>query len=101
MSSRVSPSIGSSRLTLLFTNAEPAAESRIVHDDGLRALGAGGDEAYFDADLFGQKIDIAASVGGKGIHLRHSKCRTAPARQRCVDRLDAPQVLRNCRQRFT
>lgn len=51
--------------TFSFAIAEPATKSRVVHDDRLRALGAGGDEADLDADLFGEKVDVATSVGGK------------------------------------
>ena len=55
-----------------FTIAEPATESGVVHDDCLRTLGAGGDEADLDADLFGEKVDVTTRVGRKGTHLGHA-----------------------------
>ena len=41
---------------------EPAAERGVVHDDRLRAFGAGRDEADLDTNLFGKEVDVATRV---------------------------------------
>src|SRR5215208_3524420 len=94
--SRVLVSIGWSRPTFLLRIAEPAAECRVVHDDRLRALGTGGDEANLDADLLREEVDIPTRICRKGTHLGHAQRRALPAWQRRVDRFNASQILRNC-----
>jgi len=52
---------------------QPTAERGVLHDDGLHAFGAGGDEADFGADLLGQEFDIATRVAGERIHFSRAE----------------------------
>lgn len=73
--------------------SEPAAQGGIFADDGLAALGAGGNQTDLDIDGAREEFDVLTRFRWEHVHSCDAFRRSFPAGQCFINRLDEAQVL--------